>query len=319
MVLNEFIFPSQSTEEDFLNSVFNTAPSIFRDNVYPWKTIVPKISSLDFAPITILYGSNGSGKSTVLNVISEKLNLKRNSDYNRTYWMDRFISFCICRFEESAATSKSFGASGLLELNYDTNVICSMITSDDIFKYMLDERKENLSKIEQSFKVMDEINNVRLSTYEETGIMRNLDLNNKKNLREFFMYHKMKTKSTSSILKSAIGEIPIGMSNGENALNYLIDKITDGKLLLLDEPENSMASEFQERLANYIKTSAEEFGTQFIIATHSPFILAIPGAKIYDLDEEDYVREKNWWELKNMQVLFNLFDRYRENFVPEIM
>ena len=47
-------------------------------------------------------------------------------------------------------------------------------------------------------------------------------------------------------------------------------------------------------------------GAQFVIATHSPFLLAMPDAKIYNLDA-DPVNLAKWYELENMRIYFELF------------
>ena len=82
---------------------------------------------------------------------------------------------------------------------------------------------------------------------------------------------------------------------------------------LLDEPENSLSPKFQIQLADMIKDMAKYCGCQFIIATHSPFMLAIDGAKIYDLDAYP-VTIKNWWELENPRTYFEFFDKHSNLF-----
>lgn len=52
---------------------------------------------------------------------------------------------------------------------------------------------------------------------------------------------------------------------------------------------------------------------QFIIATHSPFLLSIRGAKIYDLDE-DPVYVKQWTELENVRAYYNFFKLHEKEF-----
>ena len=74
-----------------------------------------------------------------------------------------------------------------------------------------------------------------------------------------------------------------------------------------------MSCAFQQSLARLIHLSASSCGTQYIIATHAPFLLAIPGAKIYDLDA-DPVTISNWYELGNMQKYYQLFDSYSKQF-----
>ena len=49
---------------------------------------------IKFSPITILYGSNGSGKSTILNVIAELLALDRNSPYRKTAFFGDYCGLC---------------------------------------------------------------------------------------------------------------------------------------------------------------------------------------------------------------------------------
>ena len=49
---------------------------------------------MDFEPITILYGGNGSGKTTVLNVIAEKLGLERDTLYNRSNFFEDYTRMC---------------------------------------------------------------------------------------------------------------------------------------------------------------------------------------------------------------------------------
>lgn len=88
-----------------------------------------------------------------------------------------------------------------------------------------------------------------------------------------------------------------------------IKSILPDKLYLLDEPENSLSCELQMKLAQYIEESARYYGCQFIIATHSPFLLAMERAKIYNLDGEPAAISK-FWELPNMKLYHELFSRY---------
>ena len=51
-----------------------------------------------------------------------------------------------------------------------------------------------------------------------------------------------------------------------------------------------------------------------MIATHSPFLLAMGGAKVYDLDSVP-VRERRWWELESVRVYFDFFKSREELFL----
>ena len=81
----------------------------------------------------------------------------------------------------------------------------------------------------------------------------------------------------------------------------------------MDQPENSLSAKLQLELQKFIADSARFFGCQFVIATHSPFFLSIPGAKIYDLDESP-VAAKNWTELENVRIFYDFFMEHQEEF-----
>ena len=50
-----------------------------------------------------------------------------------------------------------------------------------------------------------------------------------------------------------------------------------------------------------------------MISTHSPFLLAIPGAKIYDLDAAP-PHPKWWTELENVLVYRDFFRQHEQDF-----
>lgn len=78
--LETFQFPEKDEEFDFFMSVKRTC----YDSYYPFGVLSEKrFRQIDFEPVTILYGGNGCGKSTALNVIADKLGAERDSVYNR--------------------------------------------------------------------------------------------------------------------------------------------------------------------------------------------------------------------------------------------
>ncbi len=102
-------------------------------------------------------------------------------------------------------------------------------------------------------------------------------------------------------------------SNDESALMYFADKIKEKGLYFLDEPENSLSPEKQLELADFLSDSARFYDCQLVIATHSPFILSIKGAKVCDLDEER-VDVKNWTELHNVRAYYDFFKKFEDEF-----
>ena len=94
---------------------------------------------------------------------------------------------------------------------------------------------------------------------------------------------------------------------------YFSEKIKDDGLYLLDEPENSLSPKKQLELLKFLEDSSRFFNCQFIIATHSPFLLSMNGAKIYDLDEET-VDVKKWTELENVKIYNEFFQKHQNEF-----
>ena len=123
-----------------------------------------------------------------------------------------------------------------------------------------------------------------------------------------------KKKSLSQYVKSRVGVVEMPeQSNGEAALMYFASVIKENGLYILDEPENSMSASTQIKLAHFLEDSARFFNCQFIIATHSPFLLNIKDAKIYDLDGYP-ARVKKWSDLENVRVYYDFFKANAHDF-----
>ena len=74
MYIDSFQFPGVDAEEQFVNYIRRTCYNSF----YPFGVFAEnQLESLSFTEITILYGNNGSGKSTALNLMAEKLKAER--------------------------------------------------------------------------------------------------------------------------------------------------------------------------------------------------------------------------------------------------
>ena len=117
-------------------------------------------------------------------------------------------------------------------------------------------------------------------------------------------------------LKTRLTESSDMRSNGEKALDYFKEHLFEDGLFMLDEPENSMAPSFQQELAKEIAILAYRLNSQFVIATHSPFILSLEGARIYDLDSRP-TQIRQWYELENMSAYYKLFKRFEKKFGPK--
>ena len=102
-------------------------------------------------------------------------------------------------------------------------------------------------------------------------------------------------------------------SNGESAFRFFTEKIKPHTLYLLDEPENSLSAKRQQELTKFIEESARFYKCQFIISTHSPFLLALPFAKIYNLDSAP-VTTSQWTELENVRAYYDFFTAHKDEF-----
>ncbi len=103
------------------------------------------------------------------------------------------------------------------------------------------------------------------------------------------------------------------LSNGETALSIFENTFELGGIYLLDEPENCLSPFFQIELIKLIQESAKYFDCQFIICTHSPLLLSLKNALIYNLDAKPVVTEK-WAELENVKNYFDFFMKHKEDF-----
>ena len=138
-------------------------------------------------------------------------------------------------------------------------------------------------------------------------------------MRSLEDYDKLKkvclarSKTQSRYVRASLPDNTREHSNGESAYLYFTEKIQENGLYLLDEPENSLSPLRQQELAKFLEDSARFFHCQFVISTHSPFLLSTRGAKIYDMDEEP-VDVKRWTKLEGVRAYFDFFKAHEREF-----
>ena len=120
----------------------------------------------------------------------------------------------------------------------------------------------------------------------------------------------------SQYVKSRMNAGAQEKSNGESAMTFFTQLIDEHALYLLDEPENSLSATKQSELRDFLAASARAYDCQLVIATHSPFLLSMPGARIYDLDSEGAPRRK-WTELENVRAYRKLFREHADEFLKD--
>jgi predicted ATPase len=74
-------------------------------------------------------------------------------------------------------------------------------------------------------------------------------------------------------------------SHGESFLEAVRRQVVPGSFVLMDEPESALSAMGQLKLMRAVHDLVAA-GSQFVVATHSPILLAFPGAWIYQLDED---------------------------------
>jgi predicted ATPase len=81
------------------------------------------------------------------------------------------------------------------------------------------------------------------------------------------------------------GQSLVTMSHGESLMAFFAARYKIRGLHFLDEPETALSPRRQLQLVRILMEMSEAGHAQFLIATHSPILLACPGAKIYSFDK----------------------------------
>ena len=281
--LSHFQFPDEGREYNFILDQKRTC----YDTYYPFQILSRhSFRMMDFEPVTILYGGNGSGKTTALNVIAEKLGLKRDTLYNRSNFFEDYVGMCSYETER--------------KIPPDSRII----TSDDVFDFMLNLRNINEGIDRRREEIFEDYLDAKYSSFQ----MRSLD-----DYEQLKKVTAARSNTQSKYVRRNLMDNVREHSNGESAFIFFANKIKEEGLYLLDEPENSLSPEKQQELLRFLEDSVRFFGCQFIISTHSPFLLSMRGAKIYDMDEE-VVTIKRWSELANVRAYYEFFKKHEREF-----
>lgn len=297
--LGSFTLPNAETEELLLDrqAAENGGPLGYIDNPYPcglfWRK---ELETVYFSPVTVFYGGNGSGKSTLLNLIAAKLQLNRIAPHNTGEMFRSYTEACaytLANDDEGFPCRISNGS--------------RIITSDDVFDYMLTLRTNNQEIAQSKAEAKQDWAQLR---YGDTVKLRGMG--DYEALRAQVLARR-RSVSRRDFIRRTAGEEALTRSNGETALRYFEEKLQMDTLYCLDEPENSLSPALQLRLADTLTELARYCGCQFIIATHSPFLLALPGARVYDLDAIP-ARPREWWELENARIYFDFFMKHKALF-----
>lgn len=105
-------------------------------------------------------------------------------------------------------------------------------------------------------------------------------------------------------------------SHGESFLAIAQNNLKPNGLYLFDEPEAALSPQRQLTLLMEIYECARQ-RSQFIIVTHSPILLGIPGARIFSFDHGQ-VHECEYEETDSYQVM-EMFMNHREQLLQSLL
>ena len=97
-------------------------------------------------------------------------------------------------------------------------------------------------------------------------------------------------------------------SHGESFLSLLMHRFSGNGFYILDEPEAALSPTRQMSALARIHQLVQD-GAQFVISTHSPILMAYPGAWIYSLDDEG-ITSIAYEETEHYQVTRDFLNNY---------
>jgi predicted ATPase len=237
-----------------------------------WPYTIPAIASLErlefTAPVTLLAGDNGTGKSTLLEALAVKLALpaigRVDAARDETLANLRPLARGMTMVFDKRPNSKFF------------------LRSEDFFNFTLDLQKQR----EDLRKELAE---------EDTALAGSSDYARSLALGSIAgNIHALEHRYGKDLLESA--------SHGESFLRLFQERLVPNGLYLLDEPEAPLSPPRQLTLYCMIKELCEEQKCQFIIATHSPILLAFEGATVYDMEQQPPA-QVDWEALPGVKMM----------------
>jgi predicted ATPase len=210
--------------------------------------VLDRFESLEFeTPVTFLVGENGCGKSTLLEILGAGLRLP-------SLGQAAIESHPLMKQAVAAARSFRFVRSGPVRRGF-------FFRADDVTGF-LQSVQRNVQQHEEIAADLAE------SIPEGWGRDRAVGL----------------AKAQAGALSERYGGDPFARSHGELYLHLFQARITAPGVYLMDEPETPLSPTNQIALIAIIQDAVEN-GSQFIVATHSPILMALPDATILDVNE----------------------------------
>ena len=198
--------------------------------------------------VTIFAGDNGCGKSTLLESIAYKLNLPLIGGYIKSH-----PGFEAARLLQPYLT---------IEWKRQTN---------KGFFFRAEDFSDFINSVEK------ERNKIAGGLSELKGVVDDSIIDKMSESMNFKLH----------LMRKNYGENMQAFSHGEAYLKILQTRIGDKGIYLLDEPEAALSPLKQLSLISFILEVLKDKNAQFIIATHSPILMGIPGASLYEILETE--------------------------------
>ncbi len=250
-----------------LRSIRIQTPETGLPDGFPFQVpIIKSLVELEFSsPVTFFVGENGSGKSTLLETLAVAIGSitvgSESVERDKTLAAVRKLSLHM-RPAWNKKTRKGF-----------------FLRAEDFFGYAR-RIAQTQADLEEDLRTVDEEYKDRSETARG--------------------YARMPYLGQLHEIQQRYGNGLDNRSHGESFLALFQSRFVPGGLYLLDEPEVPLSPLRQLSLIALLKGMVEQ-DAQFIIATHSPILLAFPGAAIYSFDFIP-IRQMEYNELEHVSL-----------------
>jgi predicted ATPase len=278
---------SESTVDGIFLSGIRRRPGLVLEDKFPWTMpLFRDLRQVEFkSPVTFLVGENGSGKSTLLEGLAVGVNaIAAGSDelqQDGTLWSAHEFARAF-RFIRRRPPRRAM-----------------FLRAEDVLGYTL--RAARLRK-EAGLAMGLGIRWAELSG-DDADDGAETD----------------STESPANRLKKRLtkkyGVDPVARSHGETFLELLDQRLRPGSLYFLDEPETPLSPTRVLAQLSLIKDRAAN-DCQFVIATHSPILMAVPQAEIL-LFEGGSIRSVPYEEVEHVRIT-RAFLRDPEKFLRQL-
>ena len=97
------------------------------------------------------------------------------------------------------------------------------------------------------------------------------------------------------------GKSLVTQSHGQGIISFFKARYKIKGLYIMDEPETALSPASLIELVKILKDMAAQKHAQFILATHSPILMACPGAKLFSFDNNT-IKETTYYETEHYRI-----------------